>query len=128
MYLMWTPLRELVSGQTCLSLRYSLKCNFQAIYWDFQWNINTIFEWSLHSNLLQQVACIVFVFLFFWVFFPIFLFESHVPDLLSHAKGKPFSGVQAVTWSVSLGLLLTESSEEMKFKNLLGITQIVKTM
>lgn len=109
---------------------YSLECNFQAIYWDFQWNINIIFGWSLDFNLLQQVACFVFIFSI-WVFFPFFfffLFESHVLDLLSHAEGKPFSRVQAVPWSVSLGLLLHESSEEMKFKNFLGITQLVKTM
>lgn len=107
---------------------YSLECNFQAIYWDFQWNINIIFGWSLDFNLLQQVAC--FVFIFSECFFPFFffLFESHVLDLLSHAEGKPFSRVQAVPWSVSLGLLLHESSEEMKFKNFLGITQLVKTM
>ena len=106
---------------------YSLECNFQAIYWDFQWNINIIFGWSLDFNLLQQVACFVFIFSI-WVFFPFFFFESHVLDLLSHAEGKPFSRVQAVPWSVSLGLLLHESSEEMKFKNFLGITQLVKTM
>lgn len=73
---------------------------------------------------------VLFLFFLSECFFPFFffLFESHVLDLLSHAEGKPFSRVQAVPWSVSLGLLLHESSEEMKFKNFLGITQLVKTM